>query len=111
MGCIFVLVASSTFLVAEPKGNCGGHTTTFRSAPARSAKDATFFGLPGGGTMTRVFDAKFTGSPANSPAWAALSMLLVSAEANTSALAPWVSWVTRSDEPANVNSTFRPQLP
>jgi hypothetical protein len=35
-------------------------------------------------------------------------MFLVSADANTSASAPWVSWVTRSDEPAKENSTAAP---
>ena len=37
-------------------------------------------------------------------------MFLVSAEAKTSAWAPWVSCVTRSDEPANENSTEAPGL-
>src|SRR5690242_21957363 len=60
--------------------------------------------------MVSVFDAKLTGSPASSPACAALSMFLVSAEANTSACAPWVNWVTRSDEPAKENSTSAPGL-
>ena len=34
----------------------------------------------------------------------------MSAEANTSAGAPWVSWVTRSEEPAKLNVTFVPGL-
>ena len=37
-------------------------------------------------------------------------MFLVSAEANTSADAPCVSWVTRSDEPAKLKSTELPGL-
>jgi hypothetical protein len=70
--------------------------------------EAIFFGLPGATAMVSVLDAKFTGSLASSPACAALSMFLVSADAKTSAWAPWVSWVTRSDEPANENSTEAP---
>src|SRR3981081_4407176 len=68
------------------------------------------FGFPGAVMMVRVFDANVTGSPAGRPALAALSMLVVAAEANTSAGAPWVSWVTRSEEPAKVNSTDAPGL-
>src|SRR5262249_47541957 len=37
-------------------------------------------------------------------------MLLLSAEANTSAGAPWVNWVTRSDDPAKENSMSAPGL-
>src|SRR6476469_4414618 len=37
-------------------------------------------------------------------------MLRVSAEAKTSAGAPWVNWVTRSEEPAKENSTDVPGL-
>ena len=35
-------------------------------------------------------------------------MFLVSAEAKTSAGAPWVIWVTRSEEPAKLNVTVVP---
>jgi hypothetical protein len=66
------------------------------------------FGLPGGVTMVSVLVAKLTGAVAVSPASTALVMFLVSAEANTSACAPWVSWATRSDEPAKLNSTLVP---
>ena len=69
-----------------------------------------FFGLPGATAMVSVFDAKFTGSPASRPACAALSMFLVSAEANTSAGAPCVNCVTRSEDPAKENSTDAPGL-
>src|SRR6478609_8307611 len=60
--------------------------------------------------MVKVLDAKSTGAPSSSPAAAALSMLRVSAEAKTSAGAPWVNWVTRSEEPAKENSTDVPGL-
>src|ERR1700677_1741197 len=62
-------------------------------------------GVPGATTMVRVLDAKLTGFPSSSPVWAALSILRVSAEADTSARAPRVSWVTRSEDPAKLNST------
>ena len=68
------------------------------------------FGFPGGVTMVSVLVAKLTGSPATSPASVAFFMFAASAEANTSAGAPWVSWVTRSDEPAKLNVTFVPGL-
>lgn len=54
--------------------------------------------------MTRVLEAKFVGSAASRPALATTSICAVSAEANTSAVAPWVSWVASSEEPANSNS-------
>src|SRR6478609_8448262 len=60
--------------------------------------------------MVKVLDATLTGAPSRSPACAALSMLRVSADANTSAGAPWVSCVTRSEEPAKENSTDVPGL-
>src|SRR5690242_4250506 len=67
-------------------------------------------GFPGATAMVRVLVAKLTGLPPSRPACEALSMLRVSAEANTSAVAPWVSCVTRSEEPANENSTEEPGL-
>ena len=67
-------------------------------------------GFPGGVTMVRVFEAKLTGSLVSRPASTALVMLFVSAEVNTSAGAPWVSWATRSEEPAKLNVTDVPGL-
>ncbi len=58
--------------------------------------------------MTNVFDAKFVGLPVSKPALLTVSIWAVSAEANTSAVAPCASWVARSEEPANSNSTPRP---
>src|SRR6478672_8671095 len=78
---------------------------------ARSAKEVMFLGLPGAVTIVRVLLAKLTGSPATNPASTAFVMLLVSAEANTSAGAPAVSWVTRSEEPAKLNVTVEPGFP
>ena len=84
-------MACSTFSVAEPHGTWGAHTTTCVPGLARSAKEAMPLGFPGGVTMVRVLVAKLTGSPATRPASTALVMFFVSAEANTSAGAPWVS--------------------
>ena len=103
-------VACSTFSVADPQGTWGAQTTTWVPGFARSANEAICFGFPGGVTMVRVLVAKLTGSPVTRPASTALVMLFVSAEANTSAGAPCVSWVTRSEEPAKLNVTFVPGL-
>ena len=62
-------------------------------------------GLPGGTAISRVLVAKFTGAPSTRPSPVALSMFLVSAEANTSAGAPCWIWVTRSEEPAKLKLT------
>ncbi len=101
-------MAVSTFWVAEPHGTCGAHTTTLMPGLVRSRKVLICLGFPGETAIVRVLEAKFTGWPVSSPAADALSMFLVSAEANTSAWAPWVSWVTRSEDPAKENSTDAP---
>src|SRR5262249_2957568 len=102
--------ASSIFFVAEPQGTCGAHTTTCVPGLARSAKEAMPFGFPFGVTMVRVLVAKSTGWPASRPASTALVMLAVSAEGNTAAGAPWVSWATRSEDPAKLKIAFVPGL-
>ena len=81
-----------------------------RPFAARSLNDTIFFGFPGAVTIVSVLDAKFTGSPATSFASVALSMFFVSADANTSAGAPCVNWVTRSEDPAKENSMSLPGL-
>jgi hypothetical protein len=58
--------------------------------------------------MVRILLAKFTGVPDTRLAVVALVILLVSADANTSAGAPAVSWVTRSEDPAKLNVTVDP---
>ena len=98
----------STVAAAAPHGTCGAQTTTFSPGFARSAKEAMPEGFPGGVTIVRILLAKFTGVPETRFADVALVMLLVSAEANTSAGAPAVSWVTRSEEPAKLNVTVDP---
>ncbi|BDB42555.1 hypothetical protein IWGMT90018_30010 [Mycobacterium kiyosense] len=66
--------------------------------------------MPGAVTMTNVLVANATGSAASSPALATLSICAVSAEAKTSAVAPWVNWVARSEDPAKLNLTSVPGL-
>src|SRR6478735_3227412 len=101
-------VLVSTGAAAAPHGTCGAQTTTSTPSFARSANEVMPAGFPGGVTMVRILLAKFTGVPATRFAVLALFMLLVSAEAKTSAGAPAVSWVTRSDEPAKLKVTVDP---
>lgn len=99
---------SSTLRVAAPHGTGGWQTTTARPARARSAKERTACGLSGAVTITSVLLANGTGSPSSRPASATLSIWAVLAEAKTSAPAPSVSWVARSEDPAKLNSTPTP---
>jgi hypothetical protein len=75
---------------------------------ARSWNDVTSAGSSGGVAISSVLDAKLTGSPSTKSSPTAASMMLVSAEAKTSADAPCWSWAIRSDEPAKLNVTFTP---
>src|SRR6478609_1332303 len=101
-------VSVSTVAVAAPHGTCGAQTTTLTSGLARSAKPTMPTGFPGGVTIVRMLPAKLTGVPDTRFAAVALVMLLVSADANTSAGAPAVSWVTRSEDPAKLKVTVDP---
>src|SRR3978361_971480 len=96
--------------VADPQGTGFWQMTVLIPDRVRSAKDATFFGLPGAVTMTRVLAAKFVGSAASKPGFASGSLCAVSADANTSAVAPWVRLFANSEEPAKLNSTLTPGL-
>jgi hypothetical protein len=60
--------------------------------------------------MTRVLVAKFVGAAANKPAFATVCICAVSADAKTSALAPWVRLFANSEEPAKLNSSLTPGL-
>ena len=100
--------AFSTFSVAAPHGTCGAHTTTWVPGRVRSAKAVMPLGFPGGVTIVSVFVAKLTGDPVTALTSEALVMLLGSAEANTSAGAPWVSCVARSEDPAKLKTTVVP---
>src|SRR6478752_2728396 len=99
-GARVVPVAFSTVAVAAPQGTWGAQTTTFTPGFARSAKALIDAGLDGGTAISRTFVAKLTGAPSTSFASVSLVMFLVSADAKTSAGAPWVICVARSEEPA-----------
>ncbi len=64
-------------------------------------------GLPGATAISRVFVAKERGEPSRS-ADPSFAMFASSADANTSAGAPFWIWLTRSLEPANANVTVVP---
>ena len=107
-GVRVVPVAFSTVSVAAPQGTCGAQTTTFTPGLARSAKELIDAGLDGGTAISRTFVAKLAGVPSTSFASVSLAMFLVSAEAKTSAGAPWVIWVTRSEDPAKFSVILVP---
>src|ERR1700730_18475663 len=66
-------------------------------------------GLPAATATSSLFLAKVTGVSTR-PASTNFCMFLVSADANTSAGAPWVIWVTRALEPAKLYVNVRPEL-
>src|SRR5450830_591728 len=94
--------------VAAPHGTCAWQITVLTPALARSAKPATWAGLVGGTAISSVLVAKLTGLPSTIAAAVSLAMFLVSAEAKTSAGAPSVIWLTRSDDPAKLRFTLKP---
>src|SRR4051794_39699257 len=98
----------STDAVAAPHGTCGAQTTVATAGDARSAKLFTCAGLPGGTAMASTLVAKSFGEPSMMSAASAFVILASSAEAKTSAGAPATSWETRSEEPANENTTRAP---
>src|ERR1700743_3603660 len=65
-------------------------------------------GLPGAVTTTNVLDAKLVGLPDNRPALTTVSICAVSAGRKTSTVAPWVSCVASSEDPAKSKSTLLP---
>jgi hypothetical protein len=97
----------STVAVALPHGCASWQTTVVTPALFRSAKDAIPFGFPGAVTMTSVLVAKIFGSVALSPSF---SMFFSSAEANTSAGAPCLIWLTSVDDPSNDSDTLTPSF-
>ncbi len=66
------------------------------------------FGLPGATAISRTFVAKSRGQPVARSDDESFAMLAWSAEANTSAGAPFCTWLTRSLDPANENVTVVP---
>ena len=99
---------SAAVCVAAPQGTSGAQMTRFSPSSARSWNDSTPAGLPGGTTISRVFEAKVCGSEPCRSSAVSFSMLASSADAKTSAGAPSWIWATRSEEPAKLNSTFTP---
>ena len=65
-------------------------------------------GCPAGPRSPGCWTAKSTGSPSTASSETALSMLAVSAEANTSAGAPCWICATRSEDPPKLKVTFTP---
>src|SRR5262245_32461715 len=96
--------ASAAYL---PAGTSGAARTTFRSGLARSSRPPMSLGLPCSTTIWSRLLAKFWGVPTRS---VTLSMLVVSAEANTSAGAPCWIWVARAWLPAKLKVTLVPPL-
>ncbi|MCY1232958.1 hypothetical protein D9M72_454760 [compost metagenome] len=107
-GAIVTPAAFSTASAAAPHGTWPAQTTTLTPGLARSAKEAIDAGLDGGTAICRTLVAKFVAAPSRSPASASLAMFVVSAEANTSAGAPWLICVARSEEPAKLSVTLVP---
>src|SRR6201995_5047596 len=103
-------VLSSMRCAGDPQAADAWHTATRRSGLARSANDRVCFGSPGAVTITSVFDAKLIGSLLVRSALTTVSIWALSAEANTSALAPWLSLFASSDEVAKLKSIAAPGL-
>src|SRR5919198_4224907 len=90
-----------------PAGTSGAASTTFRSPRARSASPLTCSGLPFSTTICSRLLAKLCGVATRS---LTMSMLVVSAEANTSAGAPCWIGVARAWLPAKLKVTLVPPL-
>ncbi len=78
---------SNTLRAVAPHGTSAWHSATFTSFFARSSTDSIPAGLSGGTAICIVFATKFVGSAASPPVTTS-SMVLVLADANTSAGAP-----------------------
>src|SRR5215207_9036547 len=98
---------SRTCLAYLPAGTSSAARTTLRSGLARSARALTPLGLPFSTTMASRLLAKFWEVATRS---LTLSMLVMSAEANTSAGAPCWIWVARAWLPAKLKVTLSPPL-
>src|SRR5262249_11974806 len=69
-----------------------------------------FFGLPLPTITCSLFVANSTGLPRVAPGSVIFCMLASSADANTSAVAPWLIGVGRVDDAAKLNFTVAPGL-
>src|ERR1700730_7154847 len=110
IGLRCTLVLSSMRWVNAAQGTGSRHTTTLSPGLARSAKEWICLGSPGAVTITKVLDAKLTGSVSVKPALATVSICALSLEAKMSAGAPEVNCIASSDEPAKSKSTVVPGL-
>src|SRR6266508_851156 len=90
-----------------PAGTSGAASTTFRSGLARSDSSLMPLGLPLTTMIWSRLLAKFCGVATRS---VTLPMLVVSAEANTSAGAPCWIWVASAWLPAKLKVTLVPPL-
>ena len=108
LGATVTPADSKTCAAYLPQGTSGAQMTTIRFSFARSATPVTPCGLPGPTMIASRLVAKISGSFALLPASVSLVMLLLSAEANTSAGAPCPIWATNSDDAAKLNVTFAP---
>src|SRR5450759_622690 len=96
-----------TVSAAAPHGALEAQSAT-TLALFRSAREVMPSGLPGFTTISSVFRAKITGFPSMSPEDCAVVMSLVLAEANTSAGAPCVIWVTSAPDDPKLNVMVAP---
>src|SRR5215472_15736291 len=97
----------NTSAATSPHGTCGWHSATLTDFFARSFTDVTFAGLLGGTATSMMFLAKFCGFDA-SPAETTSCIVLVDAEAKTSAGAPLVIWASRPELGPKLNFTVSP---
>ena len=81
-----------------PHGTWSAHSTTRRPDFWRSARLLIFFGLPFSTAISRRFLANTTGGGVTVPASIVFWRLSASADANTSAGAPWLICVARFDD-------------
>src|SRR5215469_13194723 len=88
-----------TSLAYLPHGTDGAQRTTLTLGLARFETDVMCIGLPLATIISSSFLAKVLGWPTASLALVTVSMLDVSAEANTSAFAPWVMELARDELP------------
>ena len=108
-GLALMPAASKTRSAAAPHGTSGAQTASARSSRAKSARPLTPAGFPAGTAISRWFAVNTVGSSA-SPASVTTAICGSSAEANTSAGAPWVIWVASAELPAKLNWMSRSGL-
>ncbi len=106
-GVTVTFAVVNTFWALVPQGTCGWHRAVFTSALASEPTPVTLPGLAGGTAISMTLVANTRGSAA-APAATTASMVVVLAEAKTSAGAPAVIWVTSAELPAKLKVTSTP---